>query len=115
MTETDLLGGVVEEDRVEFGALAGLGHHVFDGVAPAEVVGGFLVGGEVFHGFVGLVEEEAGGVFFGLADVEAEVVGFFAGVGSVVEGGGFEGFDLLGLDEDGDGDDVHFCSWKSAV
>src|SRR5437773_6743 len=84
-----------------------LGHPVGDGGFPAEVMEGLLVGGEVFFRFVDLIEEKTGRVFLGLEDVEADVAGFVAGVLCVVENGGLERLDELGLDEDGDCDDEH--------
>ena len=101
------MGVVVEEKGSVAEALARLGHPVGDGLFPAEIVGSLLVGGEIFLAFVGLIEEEARGVFLGLEEIEAEVGGFLARVPGVVEGGGFEGGDVLGLDENGDADDVH--------
>ena len=102
-----LLFGVAEEEGVVFDADAGFFHEVGDGVLPAEVVFGLLVGGEVFFFVVDLVEEEAGGVVLGLGEVEAKVGGFAAGVEGVVHGGFDEGGDVFGFDENGNADDEH--------
>src|SRR4051812_17357161 len=88
-------------------ALAGLGHPRGDGVAPAEVVLGLLVGGVAGLVAVGFVEKEAGGVFLGTEHVETEVAGLLTGVGGVVVGGFDEGINELVFDEEGDADDVH--------
>jgi hypothetical protein len=92
-------------------ALAGLGHVGFDGLLPAEIVLGLMMAGEIVLGEIGFVEEEAGGLVLGLEDIEAEVAGLAASVGSVVERGFDEWLQAIGFDEDGDGDDVHGGSW----
>jgi hypothetical protein len=92
-------------------ALAGLGHVVFDGLLPAEIVLGLMMTGEIVLGEIGFVEEEPGGLVLGLEDIEAEVAGLATSVGSVNESGLDELLQAIGFDEDGDGDDVHGGSW----
>jgi hypothetical protein len=89
--------GIGGEEVFEFGAGAGLGHHVRDGIAPLLVVGGLFVEGGGVVGAIGFDQHEARGVIHLLDDIKASYAWFQDAVAGVFQGGFVKGFDAFGL------------------
>jgi len=97
----------LRKKRVVFHAPARLGHHGLYGVAPREVVRGLLVTRRVRGRAVDLDEKEPRRVAVLLHDIEAYDARFLHAVARVLERGGPESVDGVGLYVNEDVDDDH--------
>lgn len=99
--------GIIREEIGVFDSGARFGHHKGDGIAPLEIMGGFLVFGGGIRVPVDFDQNEARRVI-GLTDeVEASDAGFLDAAASIFEGGFDECLDVFGFDVDVDMDDLH--------
>jgi len=87
----------VRDNVSVFNTCARLGHHILDGITPFLIVRRFLVPGRIIWSAVDFDQDKARRVVLLLEDIESRDTRFLYAVTGVLNGGGPEGFNPIGL------------------